>query len=67
MFYIGCDPAGGIACQDAQILQVRSLDTRIKNRHATRDNVGRYTLGNLQAMLLKPVYNALSCHLHRQR
>jgi hypothetical protein len=29
-----------------------------KNRHVARDDVGRYTQGNLHAMLLKPVYNA---------
>ena len=55
---MGCDPAGGVPCQDAQNLQVRSLDTRTKNRHAARDEIGRYTLGNLQSMLLKPVCNA---------
>jgi len=65
-FYMGCDPAGGVPCQDAQNLQVRSLDTRTKNRHAARDEIGRYTLGNLQSMLLKPVCNAWSCHLHRE-
>jgi len=50
-FYIDCDPAGGVACQDAHNLQVCSLDTRTKNKHAVRENVGRNTLGNLQAML----------------
>jgi len=65
--YIGCDPAGGVACQKGHNLQVRSLDTRTKIRHAARDDVGRYTQGNLQAMLLQPVCNAWSCHLHRER
>jgi len=57
-FDTGCDPAGGVACQEGHNLQVRSLETRTKNRHVTRDDVGRYTQGNLQAMLLKPVCNA---------
>jgi len=66
-FTIGCDPTGGVPYQDAHNLQVHSLDTRTKNRHAARDDVGCYTLCNLQAMLLKPVCNAWSCHLHRER
>jgi len=57
-FDIGCDPAGGVACQEGHHLQVGSLDTRTKSRHAARDDVGRYTQGNLQAMLLKPVCNS---------
>ena len=65
--YIGCDPAGGVAHQKGHHLQVCSLNTRPKNRHAARDDVGCYTLGNLQSMLLKPVCNAWSCHLHRER
>jgi len=56
--YIHCDPAGGVACQKGHNLQVRSKDTRTKNRHAARDDVGRYTQGTLQAMLLKPVCKA---------
>jgi len=66
-FYIGCDPAGGLPCQKGHNLQVRSLDTRTRNRHAARDDVGLYTQGNLQATLLKPVCNASSCHRHRER
>jgi len=66
VFYIGCDPAGGVACQKGHNIQVRSLDSHTKNRHAARDDVGRSTKGNLQAMLLKPVSNAWSCHLHRE-
>ena len=66
-FYIGCDPTRGVACQKRYFLQVRSLDTRTKNRNAARDDAGRYTQGNLQAMLLKPVCNAWSCHLHKER
>jgi hypothetical protein len=58
VFDIGWDPAGGVACQEGHTLQVRSLDIHTKNRHVARDDVGRYTHGNLQAMLLKPVYDA---------
>jgi len=65
--YIGCDPTGGVACQQGHNLQVRSLDNRTKNRHAARDQVGCYTQGNLQAMLLKPVCYARGCRLHRER
>jgi len=65
-FYIDCDPAGGVPCQEGHNLHVCSLDTRTKNRHAARDDVGCYTLRNLQAMLLKPVCNDWSCHLHRE-
>ena len=66
-FEIRCDPAGGVACQEGHNLQVRSLDTHTKNRHVARDHVGRYTQGNLQAMLLKPVCNACSYQLYRER
>jgi len=66
-FSIGCDPARGVACQDAHNLQVCALHTRTRNRHAARADAGRYTQGNLQAMLLKPVCNTWSCHLHRKR
>ena len=55
---MGCDPTRAVACQDAHDLQVCSLDTHTEHRHAARDDVGRYPLGNLQAMLLKPVCNA---------
>ena len=65
-FYIGCDPARGIACRKGHNPQVHSLDTRTINRHAARDDVGHYIQGNLQALLLKPVCNAWSCHLHRE-
>ena len=65
--YIGCDATGGVACEEQQNLQVCSWDTRTKNRHATPNAVGHYTLGNLQAMLLKPDCNAWSCHLHSER
>jgi len=64
--YISCHPAVGVACQDAHNIQVRSVDTCTKNKHAARDDVGRYTLFNLQAMLLIPVCNAWSCHLLRE-
>jgi len=67
VFDIGCVPAGGVACQEGHNLQFGSLDTRTENRHATRDDVSRNTLGNLQAMLLKQVCKAWSCHLHRER
>jgi len=66
-YCIGCDPAGGVTCQKGHNLEVRSIDTRTKNRHAAQDDVARYTQGNLQAMLLEPVCNAWSCHLHRER
>jgi hypothetical protein len=65
--YIGCDLAGGVNCQDAHNIKVRSLDTRTKNRYAARDDVGHYTLRNLPAVLLKPVYNPWNCHLHTER
>ena len=65
-FDIGCDPPGGVACQEGHNLQVHSLDTPTRDRHVTRDNVGRYTQGTLQAMLLKPVCNGWRCHLHRE-
>jgi len=64
LFYLRCNPAGGVACQVEHDLEVRSLDTPTKNRPAARDDVGRYTRGNLQAMMLKPVCNSRSCHLH---
>ena len=54
-FDIGCDPAGGVACQEGHNLQVCSLDTRTKNKHITRDDVGRYTQGNLQAVRGSPL------------
>ena len=57
-FFIGGHPATGVAHQEGLNLQVRSLDIRTENRHATPDDGGRYTLGNLQAMLLKPFCNA---------
>jgi len=66
-FYIGCVRNWGVACEEGQNLQVCSLDTRTKNRHAAQDDVCRYTQGNLQAMLLNPVCNAWSCHLYRER
>jgi len=58
VFDIGCDPAGGVACQEGHNLQGCSLDTCTKNKHVAQDDVGCYTQGNLQAMLLKPVCNA---------
>jgi len=63
-FYNRCDPARGVACQEGENLQVHSLDTRTKSRHAAWDDVGRLPLGNLQALLLRTVCNAWSCHLH---
>jgi len=65
-FHLGCDPAGGVACQEEHNLQVHSLDTPTKDRQAARDDVGRYTQGNLQAILLQLVCNTWSCHLHRE-
>ena len=67
VFDKGCDPAGGVTCQEGHDLQVRSLDTHTKHRHATRDDVGCYTQGNLHTMLLKPVCDTYSCHLPRER
>ena len=66
-FYIGCDPTGGVACQEGHNLQDFSLDSDTNNRHAARDDIGCYTVGKLQAMLVKPVCNAWSCRLHRKR
>ena len=57
----------GLCFQEGHNLQVRSLDTCCKNRHAARDEVGRYTLGKVQAMLLKPMSDDWSCLLHRER
>jgi hypothetical protein len=42
------------------------MDNHTDYRHATRDDAGHYTLGNLQGMLLEPVCNAWSCLLHRE-
>jgi hypothetical protein len=56
-FYLSSEPTGAIHCQDTHNLKVRSLDTLNRYRHAARDDLGRYTLGNLQSMLLDPVYN----------
>jgi len=66
VFNIGCDRAGGVACQEGHILQVCSLDTRTNKWHATQHDVGCYTQGNLQAMLLKQGCNAWSCHRHTE-
>jgi len=66
VFYIDRDPTRGVAFQEGHNLQVCSLDTRAKNRHAAWDDVGRYTPGNMQAMLLNPVRNAWSCHLQSE-
>jgi hypothetical protein len=38
-----------------------------KNRHATQHDIGRYSLGNVQAMFLNLVCNACSCNLRRER
>ena len=65
-FDLGCDPASGVACQEGHNLPVGSLDTHTKSRHVAQDDVGHYTEGNRQAMLLKPVCNAWSCYLHRE-
>jgi len=62
-FNIGCDPAGGVACQDAHNIQFCSLNTRTKNTHGARDEDGRYTMRILLSLLLKPISNAYSCHL----
>jgi len=42
-FYAGCDPAGGVAFKEGHNVHVCSLDSRIRNRHTTRDDVGCYT------------------------
>ena len=52
LFYIGCDPAGGVAWQEGHNHHDHSLDPLTKNGHSARDNVGRYTQGNLRGMLL---------------
>jgi len=57
-FSIDCDPTGDVASQEGHNVQVLSLDTRTKNIHPTRDDVGRNDLRNLQATLLKLVCNA---------
>jgi len=67
VFDISCDLVEGIACQEGHNLQVRALHTPTKHRHAPRDDVGCYTQVNRQAMLLKPVCNAYSSYLHRER
>jgi len=66
-FYNGCDPNGGVACQEGHNLPVPSCETQTKDRDAAQDDVCHYTLRNLEAMLLKRVWNARSCHLHRER
>jgi len=65
-FYTGRDSAGGVACQEGHIVQVGTLDTRTGYRHACRADICRYTMCNLQAILIKLVCNAWSCHLHRE-
>lgn len=57
-FDIGCNPTGGVACQERYNIRVHSLVTHTKQWHAACDDVGRDTLGNLQGMLLNSVYNA---------
>jgi len=66
-FFIGCDATRGVVCQEGHNVQVCCLDTRTKNRHAAWDDVGRHTLGNTKAMLVKLVSNPWSCHLHTER
>ena len=55
---MGCDPTGRVACQKEQNLQVSSLDTSNKNRHAAQEGIGCYTQDIVHVMLLKPVCNA---------
>jgi len=57
----------GVAWHEGYNLQLCSLDTHTNYRHVARDDVGRYTQRNPQAMLLKLGCNAWSCHLHRER
>jgi len=64
--YICFDSAGAVVCQEGQNLQVYSLDAGTKNRHAARDDIGCYTQGRLQAMLLTLDCKPWSCHLHRE-
>jgi len=66
VFDIGCDPAGGITRFEEHNLKVCTVDSHTKNRLAARNDVGHYTHGTLQAILLKPVYHGWSCHLHRE-
>ena len=66
-FYLGCDPTAGVACQVGHNRQVSTLDRRTNNIHASRDDVGCYTLVNVQVILLKPVCNACCCYMHRKR
>ena len=66
-FNVGRNPTRGVPCQDAHNLQVRSLDTRTKNRHVAQNDVGRYTHSNLHAIQRNPVCNSWSCHLPRNR
>jgi len=63
-FYIGCDTTGGVVWQEGYDLLVHTLDTDTKDRPADRDLVGPISQCNLQPMLLKPVSNTWSCHLH---
>jgi len=67
VFHIDCNSATGGPCQQGHNLPVRSLDIRTKTRYAAQDHVGRYSLGNLYAMLLKVVLAGWSCHQHRER
>jgi hypothetical protein len=64
VFLIGCDPAGGVTCQEGHNFHVQSLDSCTNIRHDSRDNVGRNTLGNLRPMLPKLVCNASSYHVY---
>ena len=62
---MSCGPARGVACQERHNLQVCSVDTCTKNRHAARDDVGRYTPNNLPAMLQNVACYIRRCQLHR--
>jgi len=65
-FYNGWDPARGVPCQEGHDPPVCSMDIRTEKRHAIRDDVDRYTVGNLQATLVKLVSNTWSRHLQRE-
>jgi len=58
---------GGLCVRRDLISNFVHWTLALKNRHATADYVGRYTQINLHARLLKPVCNAWSYHIHRER
>jgi len=66
VFYLGCDPAGAVALQEGQNHKVHCFNTCNWYRHTAWDDIGCYTQGILESMLLKLGCNAWSWHLLRE-